>query len=132
MEYRNPLTEQVVEHIKSQYGVGPDFLWKDDFDNGAFRHPKTKKWFAVLMMNIAEQKVTGEPSDRIVDIINFKSDPAFTCLIVDRKKFFGGYHMNKENWVSIILDGRVNLDEIKPLVDYGFTIIDERANKKKN
>ena len=32
------------------------------------------------------------------------------------------HHMNKENWISILLDGTVSADEIKPLLELSYEL----------
>lgn len=39
---------KIVEHIKSEYGANPEFLWPDRYPGYAvFRHDNNKKWFAL-------------------------------------------------------------------------------------
>ena len=30
------------------------------------------------------------------------------------------YHMNKENWISVLLDGTIELDDVFKLIDISF------------
>lgn len=39
-----------------------------------------------------------------------------------KEGFFPAYHMNKENWISILLDGTVSADEIKPLLELSYQL----------
>ena len=36
--------------------------------------------------------------------------------------YFPAYHMNKEKWLSIALDGSVHEDEIKDLLDMSYKL----------
>lgn len=36
--------------------------------------------------------------------------------------FFGAYHMNKTNWISVALDGSADDEKVKMLVDLSFEI----------
>ena len=46
----------VVKHIKSEYGVSPEFLWPNRYPSYAvFRHDNNKKWFA-LVATISKQE----------------------------------------------------------------------------
>lgn len=40
--------------------------------------------------------------------------------------------MNKDRWVSILLDGTVGEDEIFPLIDKSFLLVNPKAKRKKN
>lgn len=39
-----------------------------------------------------------------------------------KEGFFPAYHMNKENWISILLDGTVSADEIEPLLELSYQL----------
>ena len=54
----------------------------------------------------------GRDGDEWVDILNVKqSDPFFVDMLIQRDGFFKEYHISRGNWVSILLDGTVSLDE---------------------
>ena len=42
--------------------------------------------------------------------------------------FFGAYHMNKTNWISVALDSTADDEKVKMLVDLSFEM---KKNKKK-
>lgn len=47
--YSNSQTNKIIEHIKAEYGVEPEFLWPDRYsDYAVFRHNDNKKWFALV------------------------------------------------------------------------------------
>lgn len=114
------MTQTIINHIKAVYDVEPEFLWAKTPNNAAFRHKKTKKWFAALLLDLPKEKlgmhVTGN-----VDVLNLKCDPILKGSIVDGVRFFPGYHMNKEHWITILLDGSVGIEEIIPLIDLSFS-----------
>ena len=39
------------------------------------------------------------------------------------------YHMNKEHWISVILDGTMSDDEIIPLIEDSFLLTMPKKNK---
>ena len=39
------------------------------------------------------------------------------------------YHMNKEHWISVILDGTMTDDEIIPLIEDSFLLTMPKKNK---
>lgn len=41
---------------------------------------------------------------------------------VDYKKYFPGWHMNKRNWYTIILDGSVSIEEIYCRIDKSYQL----------
>ena len=42
------------------------------------------------------------------------------------------YHMNKEHWISVILDGTMTDEEIKPLIEDSFLLTSQKNMQKKN
>ncbi len=114
-----------LEYVKEQYGVDPEYPW-DDW-NAVFRHPENNKWFA-LVMEVKRSKL-GLPDDSVIDIVNVKSDPMLISTLRSNQGFFPAYHMNKENWLSIALDGTAPDEEIKSLLDMSYQMV---APKKKS
>ena len=121
----NTLTYDVVKYINDKYNIFPEFLWERSPQNAAFRNKRTGKWFAALLMSLSKKQL-GLQSDEKVDVINLKCDPLFISLTVDGKGYFRGYHMNKQNWISVLLDGTVPFEEICEIIDISYKIIDEK------
>lgn len=95
----------VVKHIKSEYGVSPEFLWPDRYPGYAvFRHGDNKKWFALVAT--ISSKSLGLKEDKAIDVINLKFDKNQTYDFAETSShIFPAYHMNKNNWITIWLDG---------------------------
>ena len=81
---------------------------------------KVKKWYAVIL-EVSVQKL-GLAGNQIIDILNVKSDPLLIGSLRSKQGYFPAYHMNKEKWVSIALDGSVPDDEIKNLLDMSYKL----------
>ena len=104
--------QELLEWAKETYGTEPDYPWNDG--NCVLRHENNRKWYA-LVMKLNEKKL-GQKGDRIVDVLNVKCDPLLIGSLRTQPGYFPAYHMNKDRWLSIILDGTVSPDEIKDLV----------------
>ena len=111
---------QVIEYIKDKYGNDPEFLWDKYSDTAVFRHSDTKKWYGAIL-KVPKNKL-GIDSDEIVEIIDLKVLPQEIENIVDNKKYFLGYHMNKKHWITIILNGSVKIEEIFKYIDMSYNI----------
>ena len=107
----------VIAHIRDCYGVEPDYLWHDDC--AAFRHPEDKRWFAVLMPGIARERLSL-PGEGRVDILDVKCDPALIPSLIDGCGVLPGYHMNKEHWITLTLDGAVPQETLASLIGMSF------------
>lgn len=119
--------QAVFEWVNQQYGTDPDYPWKDD--NAVLRHKENKKWYAVVLQ-VSKDKL-GIVGNEIVDVINVKCDPALIGSLRMKKGFFPAYHMNKNNWISILIDGTVPEKEIRNLIDLSYEMTGPRFWKEK-
>ena len=51
--------------------------------------------------------------------------------LLSTKGFLPAYHMNKNHWVSIVLDGSVPDDQITPLLELSYDIVAPKRRKKR-
>ena len=42
--------------------------------------------------------------------------------MIDKKRYFPGWHMNKKHWYTIILDGSVSTEEICSRIDESYRL----------
>ncbi|MCD8188027.1 MAG: MmcQ/YjbR family DNA-binding protein [Ruminococcus sp.] len=128
----NNTKSEVIQYISDTYGVSPEFLWENSLDCAAIRHTDSKKWFGVLMNDISKSKL-GLDSTEPVDIIDLKCDPLMIGSVIDGIGFLPGYHMNKEHWITVLLDGTVPAEKIFPLIDLSFELTKKvKKNRKRN
>ena len=64
----------------------------------------------------------GLSGDGEVDILNVKSDPMLIGFYRTQEGFLPAYHMNKESWISILLDKPELDDVIKKLLALSFEL----------
>jgi len=117
-------TAAVIEYIRSKYSCEPEYLWKTHPDNAIFRRSDNGKWF-VALLKLRYGKL-GFDSDETVEIINLRVNPEELRVIVDNKRYFPGFHMNKKHWVTVCLDGSLPLDEIFMRIDNSFVLADKK------
>lgn len=103
---------RIAARIRETYGAEPEHLWDKYPSYGVFRCAGNRKWFA-LVLN-AERSLFEEGSGE-VDVLDIKASPQELADLYKRG-MFPGYHMNRRNWVSIILDERMPDDEIMELL----------------
>ena len=119
--------EKVYKYIKKEYDVTPEYPWAPSYDHSVFRHVDNRKWFA-LIMSVSRDKLGLEGKDE-VDVMNVKlDDPVFMNMLLHQKGYVPAYHMNKKNWISVLLDGSVPLNDIYYVIDFSFIAT---ASKKK-
>lgn len=99
--------------IKSEYGDEPEYLWDDYPGDGIFRNSTSGKWYG-LIMNIPRNRI--DKGDEEVEVLNVKLDKEKIPELLEKRGFYPAYHMNKKYWISIILDGTLEIDEIMEYV----------------
>lgn len=107
---------EVFEYVKEQYGTEPDDPWKDW--NAVLRHKDNNKWYG-LIMEVGRDKL-GMTGDGEVDVLNVKCEPILIGSLRMQKGFFPAYHMNKDSWISILLEGPVVDEKIKNLLNLSY------------
>ena len=110
--------KELFEWAKETYGTEPDYPWNDW--NCVLRHKHNNKWYA-LIMEIEETKL-GINSDKIVDVLNVKCDPLLIGSLRMKEGFYPAYHMNKDKWISVLMDGTVPAKEIMELIELSYSL----------
>ena len=113
-------TKEVINYIKNRYGDELEFLWEKSPKNAVVRRKSTKKWYAAIL-TISKRKI-GLNSYELVEIINLHNSQEEIEKLIDYKKYFPAYHMNKKHWCTICLDGTVELKEIYKLIDVSYEL----------
>ena len=119
--------EEILQYASMRYGTEAEYLWKTSPSYAVLRHAENRKWYGVLM-NVPRERL-GLSGKGEVDILNVKCDPVLGGSLRLQAGFLPGYHMKKDSWVSILLDGTVDQDTILSLLDMSFQ--ETSAQKKK-
>ena len=117
-----PQSNRITNYIIDKYNDDPEFLW-DKYPNfGIFRNKKNHKWYAAIM-NIDKSKITKGNGE--VEIINLKIDEDDLRRLLTKRGYYKAYHMNKKNWLTIILDDTLSDDEIIKYLDNSYNLINK-------
>ncbi len=111
----------VVNHIKERYNVIPQAPWDEYPHYLTFKHPKSDKWFALIMDVNMDKLVKNK--NYVVDIINLKAPPTFVEKIIDNKNIFPAYHMNKIHWYTVVLNKGIKLEKLMELIDISYNSV---------
>lgn len=115
MIFKSATTKTVLKYAKQKYGTEPEFLWRKSPNNAILRHRDGPKWYGAILV-VARDKL-GLPGDGDVEILDLKCDPFLIGSLIDNRGLFPGYHMNKEHWITVLLDGTVSDKNIFYLID---------------
>ena len=113
-------TKEIIDYVKNKYGDELEFLWEKSPKNAVIRRKSSNKWYAVIL-TISKKKISLN-SDEIIEIINLHNNPEEIEKIIDYKKYFPAYHMNKKHWCTICLNGTVELEKIYKKIDISYEL----------
>ena len=118
------LKEDVLSYVKEQYNTGAEYLWAKFPGYAIFRHPNGK-WYGAIM-NIEKDKIRLD-GDEMIDVLATKCDSILRGGLLQEKGYYHAYHFNKENWITILLDGSVDKESVFMLLDMAY----EKTSLKK-
>lgn len=126
--FKNEQTKEIIEYIRKKYCDELEFLWEKFDDNAIWRNKQNNKWYGVLL-TITESKLKNNvdkdkniDSNKTIEIIDLRYQKEEIENIIDGKKIFPGYHMNKKSWITINLDNSVNIKTIFNLIDNSYNL----------
>ena len=118
--FQSKQAKEVIQYVKEKYQDDLEYLWKKFPKNAIFRNKKNHKWYAALLV-IPEKKL-GIDSDKMIEIIDVRYQQEDIQNKIDNQKIWGGYHMNKEHWITIKLDETIDIKEIFQLIDNSYQL----------
>ncbi len=84
------------------------------------RHLSNKKIFALIV----------EKDGQV--LLNLKTEPMHGDFMKQvYSSIVPAYHMNKQHWITVILDGSVPLEEITNLISNSYELTKKKTNRKK-
>ena len=118
--FKTKQAKEVIHYVKEKYGDELEFLWKKFPDNAIWRNKNNQKWYGILM-KVSKRKL-GMESDEISEIIDVRVHQESIAGLIDDQKIFAGYHMNKIHWITILLDGSIEIEKILAFVDDSYRL----------
>ena len=110
----------ILKYVEEKYGTRPEHLWRKTPNNAILRHADNRKWYCALL-TVSRNRL-GLKGEGQVEIIDVKCTPELSGILRQTPGYLPGYHMNKEHWLTIILDGSVPENEIFALIDQSFDL----------
>ena len=124
------MRQKIIDYIKKKYKSSPEYLWKKYPDYAVFLHEDNNKWFA-LQAPVPKDKL-GLEGNEIVEVINVKVDDMFfRDVLIRRDGILPAYHMNKQHWITVLLDGSVSKERIYDLLEMSFMATASKQKKQK-
>lgn len=110
----------VQAYVLEKHGDAFEYLWKKFPDNAVFRRKDNKKWYGVVL-TVAQNRI-GLAGEEKIEIIDLRGKPEEIEQLVDGKKYFPAYHMNKKHWMTICLDDSVKIEDIYKFIDNSYIL----------
>ena len=125
---KNSIRPKIEELLTDKYSAEPEYPWKGDDVDAVFRHNNNRKWFGLIMT--VRRSVLGMQGEDPIDILNVKCDPVLGASLHQEPGFLPGYHMNHNQWLTILLDGTVPIERIDSLISLSYDLTDAKVRKR--
>lgn len=112
--------QELTDYIFDTYSVEPDYPFPRDDVTCVFRHIDNRKWFGIAME--VPYRTIGIGKEGNADILNVKCDPLLAGALRGKPGFRPAYHMNKDKWITVLLDGSAEREDITALVDMSYSM----------
>ena len=122
--------QELIEFIFDEYSVEPDYPFPMDDVTCVFRDADNRKWFGIAM--VVPYRTIGINRDGNVDILNIKCDPIMMGPLRGKAGFRPAYHMNKDKWITILLDGSAEKEDITALLAMSYGMTATKIRRRKN
>ena len=103
---------RLCDHILASYHDEPEYIFEKFPGYAVFRH-ENKKWYG-LIAELTPEQIEG--LDHKAEVINLKADPADVPSLQKMKGVYPAFHMNRKNWISVVLDGTLSDEQICELL----------------
>lgn len=117
--------EDILCYAKGKYNSTTVQPFKTNPDIKALVTTKNK-WYA-LFLDVEYSKLQKDSLvDSKVKIINLKHLSSEISTVINNRNIFPAYHMNKNHWISVVLDNNIDIEYVKGLIELSYDL----ANNK--
>lgn len=121
--------QEVLDMALALPGAVMDMPFEGDFDSTVLRHAATGKWFGLMMKAPCARIGLDRPGS--ADVLNLKCDPLVSYgLRVSCPDILPAYHMNKQLWITVRLDGDVPAETLRLLIRMSYDLTKGKPKKK--
>lgn len=108
------IKEELIEYAHTLGNIELDKPFGKFPKYEVLRHANNGKWFGLLMP--VEKNKLGLSSTDSVEVIDVKANPEIISILKSNPGYLSAYHMNKNNWITLLLDGTIEKNEIMGLL----------------
>lgn len=118
--FKSAQTLRLIKYVRENFFDELEYLWEKFPNYAVFRRKDNRKWYAVIM-SIPKKKLQLGGGEE-VEIINLRIEPEELDKIIDGKKYFRGWHMNKKSWLTLRLDDCLTFEEISARLEESYRL----------
>lgn len=118
--FKSDQAKQIITYVNETYQDHLEFLWEKFSQNAVLRRKDSRKWYAAIL-TVGKAKL-GLEGTELIEVIDLHALPSEIEQLLDGKKYFPGYHMNKKHWYTICLNGSVPTQEICERIDASYLL----------
>ena len=119
--FKNSQTEMLIRYVRERYGTDLEYLWPKTPENAIWRRRDNGKWYGIIM-TVARGRVDGSDSAEMTEVVNMMMEKGERECLLGGKGYYPGWHMNKDSWFSVILDGSLPDEDITARLDKSFIL----------
>lgn len=125
--FQSRQAQMLIETALECYQSPLEYLW-DDYEGAIVRRQDNHKWYALFSL-LSLDKLGLEKEKR--EVLNLHVLEPESKELIDHKRIFPGWHMNKKRWISIVLDESLSDKELLALLHHSFLISGPKRKKSK-
>lgn len=122
------MKDEIERYIREKYGIEPEHPWGKYPENTTFKAAENGKWFALIMP--VSRHALGLVGSGMVEVVNVKAQPEVIGMIVSVDGYLPAYHMNKQHWLTVLLDGTVSAEQVFERIDESYALITDNPTKR--
>ena len=123
--------QQILDKALALPGSAADQPFEGDFDSTVLRHADTGRWFGLMFK--APCRRVGLDRGGTADILNLKCDPLVSFgLFRQYPDILPAYHMNKQHWITLRLEGGIPEEALDLLLRMSFDLTEKKARRRKS
>lgn len=124
------LREKLEEYAKEKYGVESEPLPFNRENYAVYRHADSGRWFAVFITK--SRREFGLPGDGDAQIVSLKlRDLLLADFLTQQPGYLRGYPSARWNWISVVLDGTVPLEDVCRWLDESYQATSSKTKNQK-
>ena len=117
--------EEIIAMALELPGSAADTPFEGDDISTVLRHGDTGKWFGLVFR--APRNRVGLTGEGWADILNLKCDPLVSYgLMQEYPDILPAWHMNKQLWITVRLEGDVPRETVELLMRMSFDLTSKK------